>query len=305
MTSGDINPILQDVWTDRKIWSLTANKLKQSLTFWRRVVLLLTILGAFLETLAAQLHSYPADLSTYIGALGAVALVSIPIIRNAKLGNNQTRAWVRSRSISEGLKTEIYLYLTGARPYNDPDNKNEKLSSQRDEIVGLAEDLFGHTAMARNQLANENLTPPELMDVNTYITERVDQQIKQFYRPRALELSQQANRLRKVELLSSIVAAALGVFPKFFNNSEQFSAWVAVVTTLGVAITAHLAAGRFDHLINSYLATADRLESLRNQWLDAQERGVPQDSSEFIRQCETAISVENQGWMAKFLQTDN
>lgn len=297
--------ILQDVWTDRKIWSFTATQLKQSLTFWRSLVLLLTILGAFLETLAAQLHSSQADLSTYIGALGAVALVSIPIIRNAKLGNDQTRAWVRSRSVSEGLKTEIYLYLTGAQPYNYPNNKNEILSSQRDEIVRLAEDIFGQTAIARNQLANEDLTPPEPMDVNTYITERVEQQIEQFYRPRAFELSRQASYWRKAELSSSIVAAALGVLSTFFNNSEQFSAWVAVVTTIGITITAHLAAGRFEHLINSYLATADRLESLRNQWLDAKDRGLSQDSSDFIRQCENAISVENEGWMAKFLKTDN
>jgi hypothetical protein len=105
--------------------------------------------------------------------------------------------------------------------------------------------------------------------------------------------------------VSSIVAAVLGVMPKFFNNGEQFSAWVAVMTTIGVAITAHLAAGRFDDLVTTYLATADRLKSLRNQWLDARQHGVPQDTNEFIRQCEAAISVENQGWMAKFLQSKN
>ena len=272
MNSGNIGHTLADVWKERKIWSLTATQLKQSLTFWRGVVLLLTILGAFLETLAAQLHSSQEELSTYIGALGAVALVLIPIIRNAKLGTNQTRAWVKSRSVSEGLKTEIYLYLTGTEPYNDPSNRDTELSKQRDEIVESAKRaLLRHTAIARNQLANENLTPPQPMNIDTYIEKRVNQQIEQFYQPRALDLARQASRLKTAEFLTSIVAAALGVFPKFFNNSEQFSAWVAVVTTIGVAITAHLAAGRFDRLVDSYLATADRLKSLCNQLLDAKK----------------------------------
>jgi SMODS and SLOG-associating 2TM effector domain 1/Protein of unknown function (DUF4231) len=305
MTSGNISHTLSDVWTDRKIWSLTASQLKQSLVFWRGVVLLLTILGAFLETSAAQLHNLQANLSTYIGGLGAVALILIPIIRTAKLGNNQTKEWLRSRSVSEGLKTEVYLYLTGTQPYEDQSKRDAELSKQRNEIVGLAGDLYRYTANARNQLEKKNLTPPQPIDVNVYIAERVNQQIEKFYRPKASKLSRQANRLRKAEFLSSIVAAALGVVPKFFDNSEQFSAWIAVVTTIGVAITAHLAAGRFDYLVDSYLATADRLESLRNQWLDAQQRGLRQDTSKFIHECEAAISVENEGWMAKFLQAEN
>ena len=252
MTSGTMSHTLADVWEEQKIWSLTATQLKQSLTFWRGVVLLLTIFGAFLETLAAQLHSSQADLSTYIGLLGAIVLVLIPIIRTAKLGNNKTKAWVRSRSVSEGLKTEIYLYLTRTQPYDDLSKRNKELSRQRNEIVGLAEDLYRNTATARNQLANENSTPPRPMDIDTYITERVNQQIEQYYQPKASEMARQANRLRTAEFLSSIVAAALGVGPKLFNNSEQFSAWVAVVTTMGVAITAHFAAGRFEHLVEGF-----------------------------------------------------
>lgn len=305
MTSGNISHTLADIWKEQKIWSLTTTQLKQSLTFWRSVVLLLTILGAFLATLAAQLHNLPAKLPNYTGLLGAVVLVLIPIIRTAKLGNNQTKAWVQSRSVSEGLKTEIYLYLTETQPYDNPNNRDTELSLQRDKIAMSAGDLFRYTASARNQLANKNVTLPQLMNVDTYIDQRVNQQIEQYYQPRALEIEQQAKRLRTAEFVSSIVAAVLGVMPKIFNNGEQFSAWVAVMTTIGVAITAHLAAGRFDDLVTTYLATADRLKSLRNQWLDGRQRGVHQDTNEFIRQCETAISGENQGWMAKFLQSKN
>jgi SMODS and SLOG-associating 2TM effector domain 1/Protein of unknown function (DUF4231) len=304
MTSGNISHTLEEVWSDRKIWSLTANQLKKSLTFWRGTALLLTILGAILETLAAQLPNLPANGTTAIGSLGAIALVLVPIIRTAKLGSNQTKSWLRSRSVSEGLKTEIYLYLTGTQPYEDQTLRDSELSRQHHDIVQLASDLYRNTAQARSQVAKEKPTPPQPMDVNTYIRERINSQIEGYYEPKAAELARQSKQLRLAEFWSSVAAAMLGVVPKFFEGSAQFSAWVAVVTTVGVAITAHLAAGRFDYIIDSYLATADRLKSFRNQWLDGQKQGATQNASQFISECERAISVENEGWMAKFLQSD-
>jgi hypothetical protein len=43
---------------------------------------------------------------------------------------------------------------------------------------------------------------------------------------------------------------------------------VAVVTTVGAAITAHIAAARHEHLVLTYLSTARQLRARVAQWRD-------------------------------------
>ena len=300
---------LADVLEDQKVWSKTAGQFKRKLIFWRKFVLGLTIIGATLETLAAQTYVLYPDLSKICGVIGAIALVFIPVFSSQKLSENQVKAWVRARSISEALKKQVYLYLTGTRPYHNPSTRTQKLSKLREEIVSSGRDLYKATAIARSELATQKPTLPEPMDVKTYIYKRINDQIYSYYRPRSAELSRQVSLLRYLEFMMSLIAAALGVLPQFLGFSQIFAGWVAVITTAGVAITARISAGRFDHQVNIYSATADRLESLRNTWLDEQKDLVSdpifEDQGDFIRQCEEAISVENQGWMAKFLQKDS
>lgn len=76
--------------------------------------------------------------------------------------------------------------------------------------------------------------------------------------------------------------------------------WVAVVTTASAAVTAHLAASRFDHQAMIYYSTADRLTNLRDEWLVMPDRLDPDIIGRFIDDCEHAISTENEAWLAKW-----
>ena len=70
------------------------------------------------------------------------------------------------------------------------------------------------------------------------------------------------------------------------------------MTTAGAAVAAHVAANRYEYIAISYTGTADRLQTIRDKWVDrpADARMSPSD---FVHSCEDAISVENQAWMAK------
>jgi hypothetical protein len=88
--------------------------------------------------------------------------------------------------------------------------------------------------------------------------------------------------------------------------SKQPALWVPVVTTVAAAVTTHIGAQRYEILIVSYDATARRLSTLRDQWLNAKrEAGKPLDAEAFVLKCEQVISSENQGWMAGWLKSSS
>ena len=76
---------------------------------------------------------------------------------------------------------------------------------------------------------------------------------------------------------------------------------MAVATTAGAAVAAHIAANRYEHLITTYRATARQLKSIRDDWLD-RDPANRMSASDFIHASENAVSVENQGWMAKWTE---
>lgn len=63
---------------------------------------------------------------------------------------------------------------------------------------------------------------------------------------------------------------------------------------------AYLAGKRYDFLVMTYLATADRLRRRLDRW---RTDGSPTDRvrwAEFVADCENTISLETASWMAKW-----
>ena len=289
-----VSNTLETVWRNQRVWSLTASRLKKSIATWRWIVLWLGIGGAVLETLAAQLATYAPQASTVRSVLawaGAAALAVASVVIGRKLGRYDVREWVRARSASEGLKSEVYRYLTGSGPYAETD-RDAKLLARTQETMKRVEDLRRHTATTQAS-AKE---PPPPLNVEEYIERRVNDQINGYYRPTAAKLARRVARFRAAEFVLSLVAAALGVSAAAVP-AEAAGAWVAVATTIAGAITAHIAAERYEYLVTTYLATADRLEFLSNQWLVGSGDA---DAGQFVSSCEAIISVENQAWMAEW-----
>jgi hypothetical protein len=80
------------------------------------------------------------------------------------------------------------------------------------------------------------------------------------------------------------------------------AAWVPVITVVAGALTAHIAAERYEQNTLSYFATAQKLAGLRERWRS--HAGKQIDPSAFVVECENAISSENQEWMADWLRSD-
>jgi hypothetical protein len=266
------------------------------------------VIGAFLETLAASLAGLGATWwwpRALIALIGAVVLAVVPYVTRTKTSREQVRDWVRARSASEALKEEIYRYLVGAPPYG-PDPSPTVLIERSQGVKDTVKDLAGHAARIGTPPQKER---PVELTIDGYVEKRVDDQIDRFYRPKGKAYARIAQRIHDLEFLLGLLAvimaaAASAAAATGLSQLAGLGSWVAVVTTAGAAVTAHLAAARFDHQAMTYFATAERLTSLRDAWRVDDERNTPSRVGKFVDDCENAISVENEAWLAEWTREE-
>jgi hypothetical protein len=284
--------VIQSLWDEHVAWSQTAGALKSQRTLWRTVVLALTALGAILQTIAVT--APPVKLAA--GSLGTVALALVPFLSRYFLTSEDTSKWLRARSISEGIKSEIYSYRAGAEQYLGADAL-EALRRKVRDIRNWGKNI----EVERAKVGSPTTPAPPSLDADAYLQRRIYQQVKEYYRPNARRNAELAERFRWAEIVLAGLAATLSAIATFLGEpgSGKLGPWVAVLTTIGGSIAAHAAASRYDFQATTFFATARQLEDLALDWQAADKAAPSKEWSEFVRACEEAISAENRGWMAK------
>ncbi|HEV7998554.1 MAG TPA: DUF4231 domain-containing protein [Planctomycetaceae bacterium] len=294
---------VKTAWDDQSRWSLTANQLKASLTFWRNLAELAGVAGAILATLSATLpHDGPRFRWLRIGSAiaAAVVLALVPFILKFAASKDQVSNWVRARSAAEALKENVFRYLTGAPPYG-PAKAPAELIRRCQLVQKNVEDLWIYAA--RTDPAAKPVPP--ITSADDYLVERVNKQIEEYYLPKGATNARFAERYQKIEIGLGAVAVVLGAIlsASVAQDLPQLAVagpWVAVITTAGAAVTAHLAASRFVRQAITYYGTASRLRSLRDEWLATPNRTAPECVSKFVDDCEHAISTENEAWLTEW-----
>ncbi len=290
--------IIESAWRDQEIWSETASQLKAELTTWRYRAAVAGVLGAFLETLAAALAELEMGrLGALIALAGAVILALVPYVVRTKASKERVREWVRARSASEALKEAIYRYLVGAAPFGS-ERSPADLGKRCRAVKEKVRDLSTHAASSEPLRKSHPLT----LTVDGYVESRVNDQIERYYRPKGRKNALAAKRLHDLEFRLGLLAVVMGAMAGLAAATvlSVLGPWVAVVTTASAAVTAHLAASRYDHQAMIYYGTEDRLIGLRDEWLANPKRMDPTCVAKFVNDCEHAISTENEGWLAEW-----
>lgn len=276
------------VWADQRRWSKTANRLKATIDQARRIGLWLAIIAAAAAVGSVQV----ADSVSWLGrGLSAVAAISAGIstgIVAKRTTTDRIRDWTRARSASEGLKSEVYQRLAGSSAYAgaDPD---QLLTDEARRILEDVNDLAGRALLSEG----DDKPPPAVKDLDSYIALRVNDQVDNYYRPRAITYQHRVDTLRRVGDGLGVLAVVFASVAAAFDVTD-LATWVPVITTISAAVMAHIAASRYDHQIIEFARTADRLEDLRDG-----QRGTLRPEV-FVDMCEEVISIENQGWMARW-----
>lgn len=277
--------IVEHAWAEQSRWSQTADRLKRDLDRKRSLSLTLSIVGAVFSAAAvgAGLSSGGGKLLAFVSS----ASVAVAALVGARTGKRAVQDWIRARSVSEAIKSEVYLYLAGFRD-----------SGFDERIAGLEED--GSDLLPYKAMATPRSRPlPEVHDVESYLRVRVRGQVEGFYRPRVRKLQRKVAVLRRIEVSFAVAGALLAAAAGTWEE-DAIAVWVPVVTTVGAAITAHAAAGRHEYLLIEYLRTAEQLERLH----DGRGLGTHLTDEQLVRKAEEVISVQNEGWMAKLASED-
>lgn len=281
--------LITQLWRRQSIWSQTANRMKASIDRARSAGLMLTIGSAVLATLATQLPDRQRTVTAVLAITAAFFVGLVPVLR-PRYSGRALRDWTRARSVSEALKSEVYLYLAEADEYRSND-RDRRLKVRTDKAQQEVQDLLQHTV----DLEPVQRPLPDVRDYSSYLSVRVDGQVDGYYRPRARQLRTRLRQFRRVELLLAVIGVVLGALAATFAQ-WGLSAWIAVVTTISGAVAAHVGAARYEYQLIEYLRTADELNRLRHDAAAAMSRA---EIDQLIVQCERIISIQNEGWMAK------
>lgn len=289
---------LKYIWGQFKTWDLTSLALKSKITRWRNIVLRLSIGGAILGTLSQQIDSWkiagmPTWLAATLGVLSGATLGAASYLTKEVLSPGPEAGAVRTRAAAEALKREAYLLATGAPPYATATSADELLDKANQIRAGVND--IPPLAISGQQ--DEGM-PAAGMPADDYVKQRVVQQIDEYYLPQVRISTQKLALGRKVSLALGAIAILLGFWSA---KSASVAGWVAVIGAITAAIAAYQYAGRYQFLIVSYQATADRLNWLKTKWeIDGKRQPGDAAKHAFIIACEDAIATENSAWMAEW-----
>ena len=283
--------VLLSLWSQHVGWAEAAIRLKARRAWWRMVVLVLSIGGAALQTAAVALEN--TGLKRMVAAIGAVALLAVAILSGRFLTPSETRKWLRSRSVSEGIQSEIYAYRASAGPY-DGEGALEKLRARVGSIVDCAKDLSLEVEMGR-----VCKSPPPPMNASLYLEHRVARQIERYYQL-AKAGGRRAQIFHWIQLaLVTLAAVASTLTIVIAERPTQLDSWTAVLTTIVGGVVAYAAGTRYALQATMALASVRELQDLIDGWQASGKTAPSPDWSEFVRACEAVISAESRCWMAK------
>lgn len=282
--------LLVELWREQSLWSRAADRMKRRIELARRIALVLVVVVAALATTAGALAESVPGLARALAAGAAAGSALLPVLRPAWSGA-RLREWTRARSVSEALKSEVYLWLAKAGRYRD-DSTGARLREETNRVCSDAGDLLRY----RQGIEPADRPLPAVSDPSSFFAVRVRSQIDGYYRPKAAALAVTLRRFRIAEITIGAAGAVVGGAAALLGAS--MATWVAVLATVGTALATHVAAARYDFQLIEFLRTAQRL----NQLAVTAGSADAEDVEALVIQAEEVISVENQGWMAKLAE---
>lgn len=291
---------LDYIWEQYGIWNNTAVRLRGSLTFWRRLVLILGIVGAIAATLSThpfitELVAGKAAWLSYVprglGILSAILLGLAAFFSQRVLSPKDEEQWVSARAAAEAFKREAFLLVAKAPPYD--------VDASTAPAEAISNSLGAMERFPPNSARGGEAPPVCPLTVDDYLKLRLKDQ-EDWYARRAGDHRKVLQRIRAFTFALGAVAVILSAI-----SSDTTAPWVAVITTLTATLTAYLYAWRYQYMVVSYLATASKLSALRARWRTSRKTEADTaERNQLILECEGILSAENKAWMTELNRRD-
>jgi len=282
---------INGAWSAYRQCAATSAFYKSQLELFTKASLWLGIAGAVLGTLAQFVHPNPTSVAARaLGIAGSLAVALAGLAATQAVSGDKEKLWIRCRAAGEALKSAVYLYSASVPPFDAPDRGvalGQRVERALRDLDGIA-----------LRPGKPDKPPPESLNAAGYIAARVDDQID-YYTRSANKYQKKADFWRYCALAGAATSAALAVVSAMFSLSP----WVALLATVTASITAYVKNHRYELMIGLYQATAMRLQSLKDQWLDSGKTDADKtDRDAFIQRCEETLALENGAWVAQWSQ---
>ena len=225
LVTAPVIPAAEWAWRRQSIWSQTAGKLKAGPHRLWGIRMGLTAVTAALALAGSQVKTVSLPASIALAVAAALSMAAVALLRGQQ-NVEQVRYWTRARSVSEAIKTEVFLFLSQSGSYDGPD-RERRLEAEVQRLEHEVGDLQRYTDGVRAK----DRSLPAVHDVASYLDVRVRQsQLEGYYEPKARLMRQRLRALKAVEVTLALVAAALAAVAAIWPS---VGAWAAVVTLRG------------------------------------------------------------------------
>jgi SMODS and SLOG-associating 2TM effector domain 1 len=278
-------------WSAYRQCAATSAFYKSQLELFTKVSLWLGIAGAVMGTVGQLLSRNPNSVATKaLGIAGSLAVALAGLAATQAISGDKEKLWIRCRSAGESLKSAVYLYSASVPPF-DGSNRGVALAQCLERALRDLDRIALRPGKS-------DKPPPGPLNVTGYIAARVDDQID-YYTRSANKYQKKADFWRYCAMAGAATSAALAVVSAMFSLSP----WVALLATVTTSITAYVKNHRYELTIGLYQATAMRLQSLKDQWLDSGKTDADKaDRDSLIQRSEETLALENGAWVAQWSQ---
>ena len=297
-----MDPPLEQAWGRYRTWADTSRKLKAEMTTWERRILVFTICGTFFGSFAP----FAADAwPSWLGAapmwwssaqpaaawLGAAFLALATYFGKQWLTASEKQAWTKARAVAEAMKSESYKYATGAPPYDDPATRADVLA---EKITQSAKSMEGVIPVQVAAAAAVKGMPQPPWSLGDYVTQRLDDQVEKFYKPRITEHAAASRRARHWAMSLGALATVISVSAAAADERSLVAAVLGTITTAGAALASYFQAGRHFQLALNYQAAADQAGALKAS------PGARANPAKFVNDVEAVFRAEHAAWLAEW-----
>ncbi|WP_425248017.1 DUF4231 domain-containing protein [Streptomyces sp. NEAU-NA10] len=285
--------VAEDVWRAQSTWSQAADRSRAAIGRARAATLGCSVAAAVLGVAASQLMGSSPGSGRVLSFLALLAAGAAPLAARGA-APDRVREWTRLRSVSEELKSQTYVYLAKVAHYRDPAHRDAELLRRTETVL----DEAGHLTSVVREFTPVDRPLPPVTDAAGYLGARLLGQLDGYYRPKAAEMARRARRVDRwgvaLAALSVVLGAAAGAFA-----AEQAAAWIPVVATISASVVSHGASARYVTLHVEYSRTAGELERVLRWWRQLAP-ATDADADRLAERTEHVVSVQNEGWMAKW-----
>ncbi|MEU6773751.1 DUF4231 domain-containing protein [Streptomyces sp. NPDC046759] len=283
-----------EVWRAQSIWSQAADRHRRAIARARLVTLCAGVAAGVFGAASAQLMPVSSPAGRTFAFLALLAAGTTPL---TALGAapGRVRQWTRLRSVSEELKSQLYVYLAGVAQYRQPAHRDAELLDRTGAVFAEAADLEPQTHGIRP--ADRPLPP--VTDPAGYAEQRLRRQLEEYYRPKAEEMAGRARLVERCGQALAAVSVVLGAVAGAYE-AQAAAAWIPVVSTVSAAVVSYGASARYVSQQLEFSRTAGELDRLLRWWRQC-DPATDANADRLAERTEHVVSVQNEGWMAKWI----